>query len=475
MVISTPLTALNLLALVQYVQAAELPAPLGGAHAQLKEEDGVTFDPLGVAAVLYNPRADKSAARLYIQYDSSLFIWPHMTMIGGTLPAMQMLIERLTATLKWIHPAITMCAKDTTMLPVRSDVSGNVFRQLPLNLSNLWLSEIIAFPTSALPGNDFAIVCVDAVHEPAKDGELHVRAQLGNIGWRVGKWTLNAMCLVNGVMLITGTVFGILLADFWAFSLFCLYTCHWGASVLISVNPMVNIHKPERIREDFTMRYAVYEREEGGTIIFKGPQNKLEEWARSTWEYNSSGTKDCLHWLWTITGTLCGVASVACMVNMYGSLQLGFLAVLVYGSIAEIGATRIARILQTKAHGTIYKDDAVGNETRTQAIIKATLRVRRECRLAGLDWIKMGLLPPMQVFQEMQDLLQSINLRQEDENVTLSSADVGVECGVFLRKFAPGATERKLALRIKDEIWKALFPGDEAPSSAELERMVVDR
>ncbi|KAJ5180959.1 hypothetical protein N7492_004169 [Penicillium capsulatum] len=471
--ISTSLAALKLLALVQHVRAAEFPAPLSGAHAQLKEEDGVTFDPLGVAAVLYNPRADKSAARLYIQYDSRLFIWPHMTMIGGTLPAMQMLVERLTATFKWIHPAIKMCAKDTTMLPVRSDVSGNVFRQLPLNLSNLWLSEIISFPTSALPGNDFAIVCVDTVHEPAKEGELQVRAQLGNVWWRVGSWALNLMCLVNGAMLITGTVFGMVLADLWAFSLFSLYTCHWGVSVLISLNPMVNIHKPQRVQEDFTVRYAVYEREEGGTVIFKGPQKKLEEWARSTWEYKPTRTKDCLHWLWVITGTLCGVASVACMVNMYGSLQLGFLAVLVYASVAEIGATRIARILQTKAHGTIHKAEATDNQTRTQAIIRATLAVRPECRLAGLDWIKMGLLPPMQLFQDMQDLLKSINRLQTEDDMKISPAEVGTECLAFMRKLAPGASNEILADRIRREIWKALFPRQEPPSIGEMEEMAA--
>lgn len=466
--------ALALLALVDHAQAAQFPAPLSEAHAYLKEEDGVTFDPLGVAAVLYNPRADKSAARLYIQYDSRLFIWPHMTMIGGTLPAMQMLVERLTATFKWIHRAITMCAKDTTMLPVRSDISGNVFRQLPLNLSNLWLSEIIAFPTSPHPGNDFAIVCVDTVHGPAKDGEIQVRAQLGSMWWRVGKWTLNLMCLLNGAMLVVGTVFGILLADFWAFSLFSLYSCHWGVSVLISLNPMVNIHKPKHITEDDTVRYAVYEREEGGAIIFKGPQKKLEEWARSTWEYNHTPGKDCLHWLWIITGTLCGVASVACMVNMYGALQLGFLAVLVYSSVAEIGATRIARILQTKAHGTIYKDEALDNQTRTQAIIRATLQIQPECRLKGLDWIKMGLLPPMQVFHAMQDLLNNVCKLQEDTKKSLAAADVRLECGLFLHQFTPGVGHHKLAERIKNEIWSALYPGEKPPTSAELRTLVAE-
>lgn len=76
--------ALNLFVLVDYVRAkTDFPTPLSEAHPELKTDDGVTFDPLGVAAILYNERADRSAARLYTQYDRNLFIWPHMTMIGG--------------------------------------------------------------------------------------------------------------------------------------------------------------------------------------------------------------------------------------------------------------------------------------------------------------------------------------------------------------------------------------------------------
>ncbi|KAJ5832690.1 hypothetical protein N7474_001001 [Penicillium riverlandense] len=398
---------------------ATLPWSSSAPSATLtKKDDQVAFDPLGVAAVLYNPRADKSAARLYTQYDRGLFTWPHMTMIGGTLPPMQMLMESLTATLSGIHPAIKMCAKDTTMIPVRSDISGNVFRQLPVNLSNLWLGEAISFPTSRYPGNDFAVIYVDAMHEDIKKRKDQVRKSLGTVWWWTYNLLLDLIGLVNGAMLMTGMVCSLLLADIWAFMLFFLYGFHWLSSVFVSLTSMVKIHKP-KIREDSTIRYAVYEREEGGTVVFKGPQDILEEWARSTWEYDQKWTKDSLHWLWVVSGTLSGIASVACMVNMRSFMQLAFLAVLVYSSIAEVVATRIARGLQGIAHGTINMATVVGNESRSQAIIRLTLEIDPSCRLTGLNWVQLGLLPDMPVFQRMQALLFQISEIQKAEQAEI--------------------------------------------------------
>lgn len=442
----------SLLSIIGQAQAEKFPQSLTDLHAQLKSDDGVTFDPLGVAAVLYNPRVDKSAARLYTQFDRGLFIWPHLTMIGGTLPPMQMLVERLNATMKWIHPSIKLCAQDTTMIPVRSDVSGNVFRQLPLNLSNAWLTDIISFQTSKQPGNDFVVVCVDTMYQSIEESQKNMRQQSGNVRWLLGKWTLDSICLVNGAMLTTGMVCGILTADLWAFTLFFLYSSHWFASVLISFTSMVKIHKPDHIKDDLRDRYAVYQRDEGGTVIFKGPQRELEEWARSTWEYDRTWVKDCLHWFWTLTGTFSGVSSVACMVNMKGALQLAFLVVLVYSSLAEIGATRIARHLQTKAHGHISVDQVLDNRTRSLAIIRATLQITPECRLKGLDWVKMGLLPPMQVFQKMQELLREVS--NIDQSIVHPGAAVKEKCDNFLNGVDPA--EQMLAKRIVDEVAETL-------------------
>jgi hypothetical protein len=442
----------SLLYLAGLAQAAKFPESLTGLYAHLKDDSEVTFDPLGVAAVLYNPRVDKSAAKLYTQFDRGLFIWPHLTMIGGTLPPMQMLVERLNATMKWIHPSIKLCAKDTTMLPVRSDVSGNVFRQLPLNLSNAWLTDIISFQTSKQPGNDFIVARVDDMYQSKEQRQKNVRQQSGNLTWLMLKWTLDLICLVNGAILTAGVVCGILMADIWAFTLFFLYASHWFASVLISLTSMVKIHKPEHIKNDTRDRYAVYERDEGGTVIFKGRQKDLEEWARSTWEYDQTWVKDCLHWFWTLSGTFSGISSVACMVNMKGAMQLGFLCALVYSSIAEIGATRIARNLQAKAQGDISVDRVLDNRTRSLAIIRATLQIKPECRLKGLDWVKMGLLPPMEVFKKMQELLREIEKIQPD--LKHSQALVDDKCVQFLRDVNP--LERMLAERIVAEVKETL-------------------
>ncbi|KAJ5951594.1 uncharacterized protein N7479_010007 [Penicillium vulpinum] len=449
---SSSLYLSSLLSIIGLAQAEKFPQSLTDLHAQLKSDDGVTFDPLGVAAVLYNPRVDKSAARLYTQFDRGLFIWPHLTMIGGTLPPMQMLVERLNATMKWIHPSIKLCAQDTVMLHVRSDVSGNVFRQLPLNLSNAWLTDIISFQTSKQPGNDFVVVYVDAMYQSREERQKNVRQQLGNLTWLLTKWALDLICLVNGAMLTTGMVCGILMADLWAFTLFFLYSSHWFASVLISFTSMVKIHKPDHIKNDTQDRYAVYERDEGGTVIFKGPQKELEEWARSTWEYDRTGVKDALHWFWTLSGTFSGISSVACMVNMKGALQLAFLGVLVYSSLAEICATRIARHLQTKAHGHIFADRVLNNQTRSRAIIRATLQITRECRLKGLDWVKMGLLPPMQVFEKMQELLEEIS--NIEESIAIPRGLVEEKCANFLNNV--DSSEQMLAQRIVDEVMETL-------------------
>ncbi|KAJ5457416.1 hypothetical protein N7475_008804 [Penicillium sp. IBT 31633x] len=438
----------SLLPVIGLTRAEGFPASLTNVQAELKSDDGVTFDPLGVAAVLYNPRVDKSAARLYTQFDRGLFIWPHLTMIGGTLPPMQMLVERLNAPMKWIHPSIKLCAQDTTMIPVRSDISGNVFRQLPLNLSNAWLTDIISFQTSKQPGNDFIVVRVDAMYQSRETRQKNVRQHAGNVSWLLGKWTLELICLLNGGMLVTGMVCGILTADLWAFVLFSLYSSHWFASVLLSFTSMVKIHKPDHIKNDLQDRYAVYERDEGGTVIFKGPQKELEEWARSTWEYDQTSIKDILHWFWTLSGTFSGISSVACMVNMRGALQLAFLGVLVYSSLAEIGATRIARHLQTKAHGYISVDQVLDNATRSLAIIRATLQIQPECRLKGLNWVKMGLLPPMRVFEKMQELLEELG--ESEQGLVHSPGVVDAMCTRFLGEV--DSTERRLAERIVTEV-----------------------
>ena len=77
------------------------------SSALLRGFDSITFDPLGVAAVLNNPRADLSAARLYVQSDRRAFRWPHTTMIGGEW--MSLNLNRFLLVLKF--ESATRCLK----------------------------------------------------------------------------------------------------------------------------------------------------------------------------------------------------------------------------------------------------------------------------------------------------------------------------------------------------------------------------
>ncbi|KAL2863514.1 uncharacterized protein BJX67DRAFT_260777 [Aspergillus lucknowensis] len=397
---------------------AKYPFSSEGPKATLRNETSVSFDPLGVAAVLGNPRADASAAKLYVQFDKDTFHWPHMSMVGGTLPAIQMLVEYVTSGLpsQSLSAPIKMCAKYTTMIPVRSNF---VFRELPLDFTNVWMTHLISFRSGAVnPGNDFMIIYVDSNPKSADDlkklaAAKRARLQLdpGPGWWMAGRLTLYVLILVNGAMILAAMLIGILAADIWAFTLFFLYGSHWIASALITFLPMVQVSTP-RIDEDKSPRYAAYERPEGGTVIFKGPKENMEAWARTTWKYEPTLLRTLLHWAYMTTGALAAFASIACMVNMHGYLQLAFLAVLVYATLAEILATKISRWLQTKAMGDVPHALLLNNEKRTQGIISATIQISPICRLEGFDWIAMGLLPPLPAFTAMQVVLGEINAFQ---------------------------------------------------------------
>ena len=84
-------------------------AKLPFSSASIKEglqqgPNGVTFDPLAVAAILHNPRANTSAAKLYTQHDRDLFRWPHTMMFGGTLIPLKLLVQHLTSRPSSLHP-----------------------------------------------------------------------------------------------------------------------------------------------------------------------------------------------------------------------------------------------------------------------------------------------------------------------------------------------------------------------------------
>ncbi|KAL4753127.1 hypothetical protein BDW72DRAFT_191277 [Aspergillus terricola var. indicus] len=419
---------------------ARYPFSSEGPKATLRNESTVSFDPLGVAAVLHNPRAAASAAKLYVQFDNDVFHWPHMSMVGGTLPAIQMLVEYVTSGLpsQSLEAPIKMCAKYISMIPVRSDF---VFRELPLDFSNGWLGGLISFRGGEVnPGNDFMIVYIgdeEVAGDVHGSGHGHATAKVrrnrlaedpGLGWWMAARLTLYILILINGAMILAAMLIGILAADIWAFTLFFLYGSHWIASALITFLPMVRVSTPP-IDQDTTPRYAAYERPEGGTVIFKGPKKNMEAWARTTWKYEPTALQSTLHWSFMVTGALAAFSSIACMVNMHGYLQLAFLAVLVYATVAEIIATKVSRWLQAKAKGGVPHALLTDREKRTESIIDATIAIQPICRLEGFDWLGLGLLPNMPAFRAMQPALARINAFQRKVE-----GDGGLRSGIDVKE-----------------------------------------
>ncbi|KAK6334789.1 hypothetical protein TWF718_010234 [Orbilia javanica] len=434
----------------------DFPFPSGGPYAELKDDNEVTFDPLAVAAVLSNPRADRSAARLYLQLDRDDYKWPHTMMVGGTLPPMNTLVAHLSMNVTSIHPAITMCGIDIKMIPVRSDM---IFKEFPVNSSNYRLNDLVEFRSSEIAGNDFMVINMDDLDTKAR--RVH---KLGMGPWP-GRISLHVIGAANGLLLLTGVAFSVLTADVWAGVLFLFYALHWLSSTFISFAQMIRIDVKGNIVADPKPRFAVYQRPEGGTVIFKGRKETLERWARETMEFNKTPMILFLHWFWMVSGTLAATASVACMVNMRGYMQLGFLAVLLYSSVAEILATQISRRLQAASRGDFSHQLVEGNITRTKGIIRATIQNTPNCRLKGLNWIALELLPNWPLYEEMLRMLARINDFQE-ENEKNGGVDMSAETEKAIRTFLtettkPGTDPARiiLARRIADETRDALTDG----------------
>ncbi|KAK6529740.1 hypothetical protein TWF281_008902 [Arthrobotrys megalospora] len=450
------------------VHGANFPFPTGGPDAKLKDDNDVTFDPLAVAAVLSNPRADLSAAKLYLQLDREYYKWPHTMMIGGTLPPMNTLVAHLTTNVTSIHPAITMCGVDIKLIPVRSDM---IFKEFPINTSNYLLNDLVEFRSSQFAGNDFMVINMDDL------GDKAIRRHKLGMGSWPGRIALQVIGLINGILLSAGITFSVLTADVWAGVLFLFYALHWLASTFITFSEMVRVDVKGTIVPDQKPRYAVYQRPEGGTVVFKGKKETLERWARQTPEFIKAPRIVFFHWFWMTTGTMAAVASVACMVNMRGSMQLGFLGVLVYSSVAEILATQIARRLQAASRGEFSHQLVDDNITRTMGIIRATVGVNPNCRLKGLDWIDMELLPSWPLFKAMLRMLARINQFQEEHEknggVDLE-AEIEEAITAFLTETTPPGTEKSkvdLAQRIANETRDAC--GTEYGGSREEEKAKV--
>lgn len=357
-------------------------------------------------------------------------------MIGAALTPVSTLVNHL-AQYESVHPAVSMCTRDEKSVSI---ISNTVFRDLRVNVGNLWLRDVLNFKPSEEPrqirrdgpkvgraGNDFAIASVNHVFDQSALSENSLRAF--DIRWRGA--VINFMGLGTGLLLGVGMVFSVLTGDIWGITLFFLYQLHWFASTLISFTSLVKPTCPE-IRQDDTIKFLVHERpaDIGGTVVFKGTQHELETWARTTLQFRGDILARCLHWFWMISGTLSAISSVACMVNMTGMFQLVFLAVLFYSSIAELSITQTARYIQRELR------DSAGlgavavlteNSTRTYAIIRTVLGIEDECSLHGLDWVGLRLLPPTPIFVEFQEML-GVLASNENINVETTLANFRKAC-----------------------------------------------
>lgn len=421
----------------------------------------ISFDPLALLAVLHNPRAAASAARLYKQHNLPVFRWPHTMMIGGALPPFKLLIDHLVSQRHSIHPAVEMSKADTDRLEVHSNISDGAFSELPITYSNLWLSDLLSFRPSSYPLNDILIVHVDNIHgervrqaSAIHDGHHPVA---GDAGRAIASWFQRCLLMmVNAAamtMLLAGCVMSLLLGDMWSTALFGVYTCHSIASLAVSSVRMVCSSDATtrgadgfRVHNDATVRYAVYQRPEGGKIIFKGRQDTLETWARMAWTFQRSTLNNIIHWSWMLTGSLSAAASVVCMVNMRGYLQLAYLGALVISSLLEIIVTVVARNIQCSA--IHYGDTHIVNDNMkwSRGVIRAALETDERWSLQAMPWMEFGLFPDIPVFNNLCALLPR-----------LRSQGTPMEKAAIINHLSVDAQngQRGLTVRLADEICEA--------------------
>lgn len=441
------------------VSAIQMPPSI--AFPAIKSSDGgISFDPLGVLAVISNPRASASAARLYLQPDRPQFRWPHLLQIGGALTPLDMLVRHLTGSWKSVHPAAEVCAESMATMEVKGDVgSMGDYPRLMVDASNEWLKERLGFkPSARWPGNDVNVVRVRSLNETGVYHHHELDKKLADDpfgtearfpAWKDGHetwlWVTAARISIIGIevvmvlVVLAGVAFSALYGDMWALSLYTCYLFHWVASWMVSWTIMV-IPAPLRVVKDSGMRFLVFKREAGGAVIFLGPQDVLEKWARTKWKFDGGGGtrftfNNIVHWFWISSGSLAAVASVACMVNMGGYLQLGFLGMLAYSSVAEILLTILARYL--RLHSRVFDAPVLitDNEKWYMSIIQATIGIDEKHRLCGRDgrdgdgklygikWNEYGLLPSREPFESMFDVMTYLSEHENEPNV-LANAEI---------------------------------------------------
>lgn len=403
----------------------------------------ISFDPLALLAILHNPRATASTARLYNQPSLRVFRWPHTMMIGGVLPPFKLLVDHLVSRGKSIHPATEMCTADTSKLEVFSDIGW--IGELPFTKGNIWLSDLLAFKPSSKVQNDILIVnleSIQGVRAKNADGSI-IKA-----GYEQA--VLDLVSSTTCAMLAIGLVFSVLCGDMWATALFTFYLLHGIASIVVSFVGMVSVKDVGgRAPEPNTpLCHAVYPRAAGGRVVFKCRKETLEAWARLGWTYKNGTLRDILHWSWMLTGSLSAAASVICMVNMAGYLQLAYLGTLFISSLGEILVTQMVRKIENSAitYGSIAPP-LTDNLYLSKAIIRSALEVDDEFSLAGLDWVELNQLPQALQFRNLCELLPRIR----QANPTPTEADLLAELGKGVE-----AKWRFLPERFAKEILEAL-------------------
>jgi hypothetical protein len=358
-----------------------------------------------------------------------------MLQIGGALTPVSMLVRHMTENWKSVHPGVDVCKESMDWIKVRSNVTSmGEFEELLVNTSNQWLSGALNFKPSDYPASDINVIRVRSVNDTGlyygkagNGGMLYTRWQDGKKAWFEVLLINSAVVgieMVMGAAVILGVVLSALLGDLWAVILFVAFALHWFASWLVSFNPLVIANTALSIQPDSTTTFAVFQREAGGAVIFKGPQDEMERWARTKWIFDNSAKNRVVHWMWVITGSVAALASVTCMVNMTGYCQLGFLAMLGYASIAEIALTVLSRHLQLKSRrfdktvkvmgevgkmGKMGKMGKRGNDKWYKSIIQATIGIDKDHRLDEMKWLEYRLTPSRQPFKGMFEAMEYLN------------------------------------------------------------------
>ncbi|KAL7940457.1 hypothetical protein V8C42DRAFT_337493 [Trichoderma barbatum] len=408
------------------LSSATLPWGYEDVTPGIKTSAPVSFDPLAVLAILWNPRASVSASRLYAQpyrCETKRPRWPHLMHIGAVTVPVSVLVGHLTRNYRSIHPGLDMFMGNVDNLNVKSTIGKviNLFPTLPLSGSESGFVDSLAFRPSMHPRNDIIIVSLLRAGRRAL-AEKHVvpEPQHANTTYK-RRWLLRKIIfglteLVMGLILSGGLTFSVLLADIWSVVLFGSYFLHWLVSTAVSFCRLIesDTWKEElNIRKDDDLVFAIYERPAGGWVVFKGTQETMERWARTSWWFaDNKSHNQLIHWSWMITGVFAALASVANMVNMTGYMQLGFLTILVYGSLAELWLTVVDQMFQPESMsflGPYSRHIVAANDKKYKSIIQACLGVDDIHRLGSVPWTELGLLPKREPFLALEQTIRHLH------------------------------------------------------------------